>query len=57
MSLPDTTPPRKPRRLGLWLPFVGLALIIVAWSAAWVWMRGEAAKRMDAAVEVLATGA
>ena len=54
MSLPDTTPPRKPRRLGLWLPFVGLALLIAAWSAAWVWVRGETAKRMDAAVEVLA---
>ena len=54
MSLPDTTAPRKLRRLGLWLPFAGLGLLIAVWSAAWVWMRGEAAKRMDAAVEVLA---
>lgn len=54
MSLPDTSPPRKPRRLGLWLPFVGLTLFIAAWSAAWVWVRGETARRMDAAVAVLA---
>jgi hypothetical protein len=53
MSLPDTTAPRKPRRLGLWLPFVGLALLIAAWSAVWVWARGETARRMDAAVEAL----
>jgi len=50
MSLHDPTPPRKPRRLGLYLPFALLAVAIVAWSLAWVWVRGEAAHRMDAAV-------
>ena len=53
MSLPDTTPPRKFRRLGLWLPFAALALIVAGWSAAWVWARGQAATRMDAAVAAL----
>lgn len=53
MSLPDPSPPRKFRRLGLWLPFAALGLLIVAWSAAWVWAKGEAARRMDAAVEAL----
>ena len=36
MSLPDPSPPRKFRRLGLWLPFVALALLIGGWSAAWI---------------------
>jgi hypothetical protein len=53
MSLPDTTAPRKFRRLGLWLPFVALALLVAGWSAAWVWARGQAAARMDAAVAAL----
>ena len=56
MSLPDPTPlpdptgPRKHGRLGLILPFAALALLIVGWSAAWVWAKGETAKRMDAAI-------
>jgi hypothetical protein len=51
MSLPDPQPPRKLLRLGLWLPFVALGLLIVGWSAAWFWARGQVATRMDAAVE------
>lgn len=54
MSLPDPTPPRKFRRLGLYLPFVVLALAVAAWSAAWVWARGQAQSRMDAAAAGLA---
>ena len=50
MSLPDPHPPRKPRRLGLWLPFAALALLVAGWSGAWVWARGQALSRMDAAV-------
>jgi len=53
MSLPDTSPPRKHRRLGLYLPFAALALLIVGWSGAWVWARGQVQSRMDAAVAVL----
>jgi hypothetical protein len=50
MSVHDPSPPRKHRRLGLWLPFGILAVVIAAWSLAWVWARGEAGHRMDAAV-------
>lgn len=51
MSLPDPSPPRKLRRLGLWLPFAALGLLVVGWSATWVWARGQVAARMDATVE------
>jgi hypothetical protein len=54
MSLPDATPARKPRRLGLYLPFALLLVAIVAWSGFWVWARSQAAARMDAAVQDLA---
>ena len=53
MSLPDPQPPRKPRRLGLWLPFAALALAVAGWSGAWVWARGQALSRMDAGVRSL----
>lgn len=49
----DPAPPRKPRRLGLYLPFVVLILLAGAWSGAWLWARGQAQSRMDAAVEAL----
>jgi hypothetical protein len=39
---------RKPRRRGLWAPFVILAIVVVGWSAAWLWLRSEAEQRMDA---------
>ncbi len=53
MSLPDPDPGRKPRRLGLYIPF-GLALIlIVGWSAAWLWIRGETGRQIEASVETL----
>jgi len=39
MSVPDPLPARKPRRLGLYIPFA-LALIgAAAWSGAWFWAR------------------
>ncbi|MDE2487053.1 MAG: DUF2125 domain-containing protein [Alphaproteobacteria bacterium] len=50
MSVPDPAPARKPSRLGLYLPFVLLLILIVAWSALWVWARNQAQVRMDAAV-------
>jgi hypothetical protein len=49
MTLPDRTAPRKPRRLGLYGPFALLAVLALAWSAGWVWLRGETLGRMDAA--------
>src|SRR5579864_9460733 len=54
MSVPDPDPPRKHRRLGLWLPFAALGLLIVGWSAAWVWARGQVASGLDAAAGALA---
>lgn len=51
MSLPDTDPGRKPRRLGLILPFVLAALLIIGWSAGWLWLRTQAERGMDAQVE------
>lgn len=53
MSLPDQSPPRKPRRLGLILPWLGLVLLAGGWSLAWVRLRAEAVTRMDAAAEQL----
>lgn len=35
-------------RTGLFLPFILLAILVVAWSTAWVWVRGKAADEMDA---------
>jgi len=53
MSVPDPDPPRKHRRLGLWLPFAALGLLIVGWSATWVWARGQVASGLDAAARTL----
>ncbi|HEX4710064.1 DUF2125 domain-containing protein [Phenylobacterium sp.] len=54
MSVHDPSPPRKPRRLGLYLPFVALGLAIAAWSGVWVWAKGQAQTRLDAAAQGLA---
>lgn len=51
MSLPDTEPGRKPRRLGLILPFVLAAILIIGWSVGWFWLRGQAVARMDDQIE------
>lgn len=51
----DLPPPRKASRLGLYLPFALAILGIVAWSAGWIWIRGEARSRMDKGVEALRT--
>jgi hypothetical protein len=50
MTLPDHPPARKPRRLGLFLPWLALLLLVVGWSLAWFKLRDEAVQRMDAAV-------
>ena len=34
-------------RLGLFLPYILLALPVVAWSIAWFWIRGRAATEID----------
>ncbi len=53
MSVPDTKPARKPRRLGLVLPFALLILAIVVWSGFWFWTRIQTGDRMDQAAEAL----
>jgi hypothetical protein len=53
MSVPDPEAPRKPSRLGLYLPIGLLVLLMVAWSGFWVFARGQAYSRMDAAVASL----
>ncbi|CAN7616108.1 DUF2125 domain-containing protein [Phenylobacterium sp. LjRoot225] len=50
MSLHDPGVARKPRRLGLYLPFVLLLVAAVAWSVFWLWARGQVQGRMEAAV-------
>lgn len=49
MTLPDHPAARKPRRLGLYLPFALAAAAAVAWAGAWFWLRGEVVRRLDEA--------
>lgn len=42
----ETTPPRR-RRLGLYLPFLILALLAAGWSAAWFYIRERARAGLD----------
>ncbi|MDO8297791.1 MAG: DUF2125 domain-containing protein [Caulobacter sp.] len=53
MTLPDRPPARKSRRLGLFLPWLALLLLVGGWSVAWFKLRDEAVHRMDAAVAQL----
>ena len=53
MSLPDPKAARKPRRLGLYIPFGLLLVAVVAWSAFWLWARSQTVVRLDAAVTEL----
>jgi hypothetical protein len=55
MSVHQSPDARKPRRLGLYLPFALLLAVVLAWSGVWVWGRGQAQSRMDAAVADLNT--
>ena len=42
-------PDRKPRRLGLWLPWAAVLILAAVWSLAWVWLMRETERRLDAA--------
>ncbi|MBE7245694.1 MAG: DUF2125 domain-containing protein [Actinomycetospora chiangmaiensis] len=50
---PDNATQASPRggprrsRLGLFLPYILLALVVVAWSVGWFWIRGRAASEID----------
>jgi len=49
MSLPQGAPARKPRRLGLWAPFVLTLVAVVALGATWVDRKSRIERSMDAA--------
>lgn len=44
----DAALTRRRGRLGLFLPYVLLAILVAAWSGAWFWIRGKAEHEMDA---------
>ena len=55
--LPETEPRRKPRRLGLFGPFVALLIAAAAWSGGWYWLKGKVEGQMDAvAAQAKASG-
>lgn len=50
-SQPTHTVPqegRKPRRLGLYLPWGLAGVVVVAWSLAWLWLAHETGRQIDA---------
>jgi hypothetical protein len=53
MSWHDQPAAGKPRRLGLYLPFLILLAAIAAWTAFWLWTRGQLETRMDAEASAL----
>jgi hypothetical protein len=54
MTLPDADPPRKPhRRRWLFAPYILLLIVIIGWSAGWVFLRMSAAREMDQTAERL----
>lgn len=46
--LPETKPARKPRRLGLFLPFALVAIAAGVWCGGWFWVKGRLVTQMDA---------
>jgi len=53
MSVPDPLPPRKPRRWGLYGPFLLLLVVAAAWSGYWFWLRVQALDQIKAGAESL----
>jgi len=49
----ETAPPRKPRRLGLYLPYAIAAILVVVWSLVWLWLAAETQRRIDATAAAL----
>lgn len=49
MTSPAAIKSRDPRRLGLYGPFVALAIAVIAWSGMWLWLCGQVARRLDEA--------
>ncbi|BAU90362.1 hypothetical protein MPPM_1757 [Methylorubrum populi] len=46
--IPGGPLPRRRRRIGLFLPYILLATVAVAWATAWFFIRGKAESEMDA---------
>jgi len=55
MTHSDPVPPRKPRRLGLWIPWGAALILAIGWSGWWLWLRGETEHQIDAAAADLRT--
>lgn len=53
MSVPDTPAPRKASRRPIYVAFGLAALFVILLSAGWIWLRGQADARLDAAVQRL----
>ena len=49
----DAARRRKPRRLGLYLPWGALVIFAAGWSLAWLWMMGQTQNRLDAGAAAL----
>lgn len=52
-TLSDEAQRRKPRRLGLYLPWAALVIAAAGWSLAWLWMMHDTQSRLDAAARSL----
>ncbi|MBW8814785.1 MAG: DUF2125 domain-containing protein [Caulobacterales bacterium] len=46
--MPDPSAPRKPRRLGIVIPFGLLLIFMAGWSVVWLRARAEVVRRLDA---------
>ena len=53
MTHSDRPPTRKPRRLWLYAPYVGLLIVIAIWSAGWLSVRQAAERRVDGEAQAL----
>jgi hypothetical protein len=49
----NDAPRRKPRRLGLYLPWGALVIFAAGWSLAWLWMMNQTQSRLDAGATAL----
>ncbi len=47
MTMPRQGTTQRASRLGLYGPFIALAIALAAWSAGWWWLKSEAESRLD----------
>lgn len=53
MTLSRAAPSGKPRRLGLYLPYGVVGLLVAIWSFGWLWLRHETEGRLEEAAAAL----